>query len=97
MNDISNIGVTNLYAPAFPSTAFPSVTQAEAVESVDLGPADPVEFSRAGRLLAGTLEPSSLRLARLKAIKSQIDEGVYETPERIAGTVEALMRELRPG
>ncbi len=53
--------------------------------------ADTVEFSRMGRTLARAAEESSLRLARARAIRTEIENGTYETPERIDMTAQRLL------
>ncbi|MBU0718510.1 MAG: hypothetical protein KJ749_09705 [Planctomycetes bacterium] len=56
------------------------------------GPAsDSVEFSRLGRALARGVEESTFSLARIRAIRGQIADGTFETPERINGTVDRLL------
>jgi len=52
---------------------------------------DTVEFSNIGRALARGVEQSSLRIARTRAIRAQIENGTYETPERINGTAQRLL------
>lgn len=52
---------------------------------------DRVEASNSGRALEDTVEVSSFRLAQLRAVQDEIARGTYETPERIAGTVERLL------
>lgn len=42
-------------------------------------------------LPAEVMEHVSARLARTNAIRAEIEAGTYETPERIAGTVERLL------
>lgn len=95
MSEISNIGISSSlgqnYRVATPSSADPAFRRSQA-ES--LGESDPVEFSRMGRILADAMETSSLRLAKIQALRSEIAEGTFETPERIEGTVNRLIREL---
>ncbi len=52
---------------------------------------DTVEFSRMGRAMARAAEESSLRIARTRAIRAEIDNGTYETPERIDRTAERVL------
>lgn len=54
-------------------------------------PPDRVEFSELGRQLADSSPSSSLRIARVQAIRNEIAAGVYETPERIEGVVSRLL------
>lgn len=52
---------------------------------------DTVEFSSFGRALAEASEQSTFRLARLRAVRDEIERGDYETPERLRGTVYRLL------
>ncbi len=52
---------------------------------------DTVEFSAAARRLAATMENSSFRLARFRAIRDQIENGTYETPVKLDGAVRRLL------
>ncbi len=56
-----------------------------------MGIEDTVELSRLGRAMADAAGEASLRLARLRAIREEIQSGSYETPERIAGTLRRLL------
>ena len=56
---------------------------------------DSVEISNIGRSLAYAHDPSSLNLARLRAIRLEIEKGTFETPERLQGTVDRLLQILR--
>ena len=55
---------------------------------------DSAEFSGAGQALARAVEESSLRLARVRAIRTAIANGTYETPKRIEGTARHLLNVL---
>ncbi|MHC4696165.1 MAG: hypothetical protein ACYTFA_05425 [Planctomycetota bacterium] len=52
---------------------------------------DTVEFSRMGCTLARAVEESSLRIAQTRAIRAEIENGTYETPERIDRTAERVL------
>ena len=52
---------------------------------------DTAEFSVRGTALARAMEESSLRIARTRAIREEIANGTFETPERINETVERLL------
>jgi anti-sigma28 factor (negative regulator of flagellin synthesis) len=52
---------------------------------------DTVEFSGMGRALAHAVEESSLRIARTRAIRAEIESGTYETPARIAATAARVL------
>lgn len=83
------------------SSLSPSVLARQALvksESVDLRssplPADRVEISDQARALALAAQASSDRLAKTRAIRAAIQNGTFETPERIRGTVERLFDAL---
>lgn len=52
---------------------------------------DIFEFSSAARAMAQGVEASSMRLAQIRAIRTEIESGRFETPQRIAGTVSRLL------
>ncbi len=52
---------------------------------------DVVEFSVQGEALARAVKESSLRIAKTRAIRAEIEAGTYETRERLSGTVERLL------
>ena len=52
---------------------------------------DTAEFSEAAEVLARAAAESSFRIARTRAIRAEIENGTYITPERIHGTVERLL------
>ncbi len=90
MSEIINIGSVNshiapVYAPVNPP-ALREAGQAEAPSATDS-----VEISRLGRTMSRIMNDSSLRLARINAIRAQIADGTFETPERINGTVDRLL------
>ena len=58
-------------------------------------PLDTVEFSPLGRAMAQAAAESTMRLAQLSAIRSEIQNGTYETPARIQGTVARLLESLK--
>lgn len=75
--------------PAYPSVPFSRViARSPAALTTD---GDRVEFSSVGRTLSRVAEESSFRIARVRAIRGEIENGTYETPERINGTVERLI------
>lgn len=96
MSEISNIGISNSYAAGY-RTANGSA-QSPALRggpSDGMGESDPVEFSRLGRMLAGAADTSSLRLAKIQALKAEIADGTFESQERIEGTVDRLVQMLQ--
>jgi len=59
-------------------------------------PSDPdvqggVAVTRLGGRLRRIVEQSSMRQARMRAVQTEIEDGIYETPERIGGTVDRLL------
>ncbi len=52
---------------------------------------DTVELSGLGRALARGVDESSFRIARVRAIKAEVNAGIYETPQRIDGTAARLL------
>lgn len=50
-----------------------------------------VEVTRFRGVLRRIVEQSSMRQARVRAIHAEIENGNYETPERISGTVDRLL------
>ena len=52
---------------------------------------DSVEFSLAARSLSEAVESSSMRLAQIRAVRAEIENGTYETPERLEATARRLL------
>ncbi len=52
---------------------------------------DVIELSVVGKAFAVAFGHSSLRAAKAAAIRAEISNGTFETPERINGTVERLL------
>ena len=90
MSEIINIGSLNAHiAPV--QTFGPPVTLPQPASTEVSEGSDSVEISRLGRTLSEVMTQSSLRLAKINAIRTQIAEGTFETPERIQGTVNRLI------
>ncbi len=90
MSEIINIG--NLSAHFAPVHSFVQpATQPQPASAEVSERSDSVEISRLGRTLSEVMTQSSLRLAKINAIRTQIAEGTFETPERIHGTVNRLI------
>ena len=89
MNEISSIH--QFHAPALVGNRT-SVNQTAAPKSLESLPdGDIVEVASIPAPDPFVAEQSSLRTARLAAIKGEIAAGTYETPWRIRGTVERLL------
>lgn len=54
-----------------------------------------VALTRKGYSLRRIVEQSSMRLARVRAIRTEIESGSFETSERIRGTVDRLLQVIR--
>ncbi len=66
------------------------------IYSMNRPPADPdaqggVAVTRLGGRMRRIVEQSSMRQARMRAVQTEIEDGVYETPERISATVDRLL------
>lgn len=81
---------------AFPIPTGPKTSSSPARVSQAISPPqeDSVEFSNIGRSLANANDVSSLNKARLQAVRTEIDNGTFETPERLYGTVDRLIQFL---
>ncbi len=87
MSEILSIGsVWPTYTSARPSTGF-TVHRTQPDPDTQGGVAAP----RLPDNLRQITEQSSLRQARVRAVRAEIGNGTYETPERINGTVDRLL------
>ena len=83
------INIENVYASLpYAREATRTGTQRQAALGTD---GDTAEFSSLSRALAQGVDQSSLRIARTRAIRAAIENGTYETPERINGTARRLL------
>lgn len=88
MSDISNIAsIHPLTIPLVTDTTGYTTETDRRVQSFR----DSVEISPRASALARVAEESSLSLARTRAIRAEIENGTFETPERIEGTVKHLL------
>lgn len=90
MSAIVNVGSTPAILPFFVAST-PSATSVDPSAAAAAIRGDTVEFSPLGRALARATELSSFSLAKVRAIREEIASGTYETPQRIAGTVNRLI------
>ncbi len=65
-----------------------------ATESKSASPLDEVEISSAGKMLDSLGQSSKVRSERLAQIKSEIEAGTYETPEKLEAALEKLLVEF---
>lgn len=93
MSEISNIG--NTIYPSFPYTrsVAESVFRTPAARAItnDGVRADRVELFGINAAIERAIEESSLSIARTRAIRAEIENGTFETPVRIDGTVARLL------
>ncbi len=95
MSEISNIGINSANPTAYRSSnTAPTGPIDRGGQGGAMGESDPVEFSRIGRMLAGATETSSLRMAKIQALRAEIADGTFETQERIDGTVDRIIQML---
>ena len=90
MSEIINIGSLSAHIAPVHSIVHPSALHEPAPTQVSEA-GDSVEISRFGRTMSQIMTESSLRLAKINAIREQIAEGTFETPARISGTVNRLL------
>jgi flagellar biosynthesis anti-sigma factor FlgM len=63
-------------------------------QEADRSGSDTVEISDTARYLGEIKKLPDVRQDKVDAAKSAIESGTFETPQRINGTVDALMEEL---
>lgn len=87
--DVSGI---NSVSRALPISQPRPIAQTEQTASPNvLAPQDEVEISSAGKMLDNLSRTSSLRDERLAQIKAAIEDGTYETPEKLEGALNRLL------
>ena len=87
MSDVSNIGNVN----ALPSFLIVATRLSSQSTRPSTSAIDTLEISPTARALAGAAEKSSLRIARSRAIRAEIENGTYETPARIERTAARIL------
>ena len=88
---ISNVSNILPIRPAAPATGAPPGTP---IPQHAAPAQDMVEFSPLGRAMARAAAESTMRLAQINAIRGEIQDGTYETPERIRATASRLLESL---
>jgi len=81
LSGVSPLLTNGRFAPGCPTHRPPPASDAEGGVAV----------TRFGGALRRIVEQSSMRQARLRAIQADIENGYYETPERISVTVDRLL------
>ncbi|MHC4066031.1 MAG: flagellar biosynthesis anti-sigma factor FlgM [Planctomycetota bacterium] len=92
MNQVNN--VDSVY-PQPPVQQRNAVVAEAPVRSLRSMPQDEVEISDAAVVLA-QVDTARGRADRIARLRAEIANGTFETPERLDGTVERLLQELRP-
>ncbi len=86
------IDISNAYPiPTGPKSIY---SPSRASQALSAKQEDSVEISNIGRSLANANDVSSLSKARLQAVRKEIENGTFETPERLNGTVDRLIQFL---
>jgi hypothetical protein len=88
MSFVNSIGNASTTPPVFPPYSSVPTPQALARRMADV---QDVQRARADSALADAVLDSSFRIARTRAIRAEILNSTYETPERIDKTVERLL------
>ena len=65
-----------------------------AANNANLNPVDQLDLSSQAQMIDSLSNVSGIRAERVAEIKSQIANGVYETPEKIEIAVERLLDEM---
>lgn len=83
--------IINIAFPVQPTVSPFETRSAHAPNESRRPPADTVEFSKFGEALALASRESTLRIAQIRAVRAEIENGTFETKERINGTVDRLL------
>jgi negative regulator of flagellin synthesis FlgM len=78
--------------PIYPRLAAWSVDPGATVQAS--APRDQVEISPLGQMLDGISRLPEIRQEKVEAIRRQIAEGIYETPEKLELALDRLLDEL---
>ncbi len=90
------INVHGIHHAVAPQAAEPVARIAARAPAEPLGANDVIEISAAARLAAKVHVLPEVRADLIARVKVEIENGTYETPERLEGTVNKLMEELFP-
>lgn len=94
MSEITNIDGLRSSAPRASSPATTAVPETRRVAEDQGTPQDRVELSELGTLLAAARDLPDIRIEKVIAAREQIQAGTYETPDKIAITVNRLLADL---
>ena len=91
--DVSGIGSVSGTAPARAVTSTTAVEQSEAAATVST-PRDELEISSAGKMLDRLSETPEVRAERLAQIKEAIENGSYDTDEKLEAALSKMFGTL---
>ena len=91
--EVTGIGAGGDVRPVNPTNAGADSNPAPAEDPLSM-PVDEVEISPAGQILNEAAASSDLRTERLAQIKAAIDNGTYETIEKLEAAAERLLEEI---
>ncbi len=94
MSEITNIDGLRSAAPRASGQAAAAVPETRRGAEVQSTPQDRVELSELGTLLAAARDLPDIRIEKVIAAREQILAGTYETPDKIAITVNRLLEDL---
>ncbi len=90
---ISSISLHGAQAIGGPHANSPAGASAPA-SSTSTNPSDELQLSSAGQLASLLNDVPDIRQDRVSALRSAIQSGTYETPERLSGAVDRLLDEI---
>ena len=90
MPDIPPLSNSRPITPAYTKARSAAVDSA----NPQARPNDQVQLSQTAQMLAKLDEMPDVRLDLVNAVREQIDNGTYETPEKIDATVTTLLDEV---
>ena len=91
MSDIAPVGQSN---PANLETARPAERSAHPTPAPSARTGDKVELSTAAQLLSKLAELPDIRQELVDRVRTEIELGAYETPEKLDAAIEALADDL---
>ena len=90
---MNEIGPINQNSPAIPRINTRHASDPTAASSVQRG-SDTVEVSHTAQLLAKLADLPDVREDVIARIRSEIESGEYETPEKLEAAIDALIEDL---
>jgi len=91
--DVNGVGSTQGSFPVKPNRT-QGATPPKTSEAKPIQTDDQVEISTAGRMMDRLQESSEMRSERLAQIKTAIDAGKYDTPEKLEAALSKMLDEI---